>query len=217
MASYSSAPYPPRPDANRTRAHTHPARYIPEQYRLPQQSAATSDPYAYANGRPAPLRPTDSYTMPAGQSVPPQSYLRPAAAAVPPSYATSAGDAWTAPQLFPPGAGMRPRGYSYSSQHSRHSNGSHRSHCSHCDCSSNSDTERERKHHHHHQHRPHKHHHHHHYDNSGLGMYDGEEHRHKHRRHHSDSALKRVDTSRPTMGDTIYAMFDSIKNVLGGK
>lgn len=222
MSSYGYSSYPTRPDANRVRAHSNPVRYIPEKYRAPQQSSATPGPYVYANGRPPPFTPTGSYGMPVGPAVPSQNYLNPAAAADPPPYPTSAGDMWMVPQFFPPGAEMRPRGYSYGSQYSRHSNDSHRSHCSRCD-SSSSDTERERKrhrHHHHHHHQPHKHRHHHRDgddDDDSLGMYYGEEPRHKHRRHHSDSALKRVDTSRPTMGDTIYAMFGSIKNAFSGK
>jgi hypothetical protein len=91
---------------------------------------------------------------------------------------------------------MRPsadprRRFSVSSTHSRHSHDSHRSHRSRRSFSSR---ERERRRHEHDK----KHHSHH--------------HGHDKREHESP---KRVNTHRPTLGDTLFGMFDAIRCALG--
>jgi hypothetical protein len=196
VASYGSTSYPP-PPMTRSRGSSTTSRYTPDAYKTPDQLAQPpmSNGYPFPNGvspqRPSPLTSMQSQGPLPGQMIPPQNTLHPAAAANPP-YPT--GDR-ELPMPSRPYDEMERR-HSASSQHSRRSHDSHRSRDSH------------RSHKSHHSHRtsseePEKRHRHH------------ERERRRSDSYYDKKPVKRADTHRPTIGDSIFSLFGTLKGALG--
>ncbi|KAK5123752.1 hypothetical protein LTR85_002388 [Meristemomyces frigidus] len=212
MAASAPASYPPPPHTRSRQSSSASQRYVPENYYASSEQAPPppAQGYPYAYGKPAPpaamstINQRGSYGPPPGQSVPPENLLHPVHAAYPssmapgnPPYPYSDADAGFQQQASADMAG--PRRQSYSPTHSRRSHDrrrsrdSHRSHKSHHSRrSSDEDYDRERR----HRHR------------------DDKERRHKHERDY-ERPIKRADTHKPTLGDTLFAMWDGVKNALG--
>ncbi|TKA25039.1 hypothetical protein B0A54_17458 [Friedmanniomyces endolithicus] len=221
MASYEQPHYqpqydqqylPPSPPAVRSRGNsTASARYIPEAYQPRPQQAPPSHqqspgypyPYGLPTSRVSPTTPMSSYrgypdSPP--QHTPLEHTLHPHSASRPP-YPTSNTDPYitTASRPIHEAHERRP---SHSSQRSRKSHDSHRSHQSHRSRHSSDDGRERDRHSHEHEHTHHQHHH------------DKREGTHRRHSEYDGKALKRHETHRPTLGDTIYSLFGGLKSYL---
>lgn len=213
MATYEQQPSYPAPPHTRSRQSSTASQcYVPETYLPPSERAPLPvQGYPYVYGKPAPpptsmvpLHPKDSYGLSSGQSVPPETLLQPTGAAYPPLAAVGNSPyPASAPVQQLPANIMSARRHSYDS---RHSPDSHRSH----ESRRSRDSHRSRKSHHSRRHdddhesdRRHRHH-----DEKDRG--------HKRDKDYGRHS-KRADMHKPTIGDTLFALWDGVKSALSSR
>ncbi|KAI6856366.1 hypothetical protein KC343_g17905 [Hortaea werneckii] len=213
MSGRVPEPYPAPPHTRSRQSSTASLRYHPDNQPAPHQAPPPPSGYPYAYGKPAPpttMPPVErrrSYGPRPSQALPPEELLHPESAAYPgnPPYPVSDAEI----PVQPPRSSMGPRKDSHSSTHSRRSRDSHYSRRSH-DSRRSRDSHRSRRSRH----------------SSGKSSDEEYDRERRHRRHEDrerrqkhdrdyEKPLKRTDTSRPTIGGTLYAVFDGLKAVLG--
>ena len=231
MATYNpNYPAPPPPPMTPARGSSSasnrytPENYLPQFQPTPQQAnAGYSFPYgSWPGQRPAPMMQSQS-TGAYPSRLPSQTYpvdntFRPENAATRPPYPTAMSDPYMARR--PPIDGERRGSHSsHRSHHSHHSGRtgfSHHGHHSQRSYSQEREQEKQRdrgerynEHHHHRRHSD--------YDAVQPPERFGEHHHHHHGKHgdYGDmKPLERQDTHRPTMGDTVLALFKPFKRFL---
>ena len=214
MAAYAPEPYPAPLHTRSRRSSTASQRYHPDSYTPspPQAPPLTPAGYPYAYGKPAPptamppMDPRSSYGPPPGQSIAPD--VHPATAAYSPfavsaraPYPLSDVDAVVDQPILSDTTTRRQS--SYNSMHSKRSQDSHKSHDSRRSRdshrarkghrSSDEEVDRERRH----------------------RRRDDKERRHRHNNDHDSRHVRRGDTHRPSLGETLWTVIDGIKTALG--